>query len=119
MEHNSQASLIDLGYPGTLPVVNEEAIEMALKLGIALDGDIPEQTVFARKKLFLSRFTQRLSDQSIREPIISGGFLKIEVNGKEKNKFDKAHLRKTLVSHSSSERRIDRIRFKQSGNATH
>ena len=33
---NSQANLIDLGYPGTLPVVNEEAIRMALKLGLAL-----------------------------------------------------------------------------------
>ena len=50
---NSQTSLIDLGYPGTLPVINEEAITMAIKLGIALNGNIPERTVFARKNYFL------------------------------------------------------------------
>ena len=50
---NSQASLIDLGYPGTLPVVNEEAIEMALKLGIALDGDIPSKPFLHEKTIFI------------------------------------------------------------------
>ena len=90
---NSQASLIDLGYPGTLPVVNEEAIEMALKLGIALDGDIPEQTVFARKNYFYPDLPKGYQISQFDEPIISGGFLTIEANGKEKNKFDKGSPR--------------------------
>ena len=90
---NSQASLIDLGYPGTLPVVNEEAIEMALKLGIALDGDIPEQTVFARKNYFYPDLPKGYQISQFDEPIISGGFLKIEANGKEKKiNLTRAHL---------------------------
>ena len=56
---NSQTSLIDLGYPGTLPVINEEAITMAIKLGIALNGNIPNEP-FLHEKLFLSRFLKRL-----------------------------------------------------------
>ncbi len=90
---NSQASLIDLGYPGTLPVVNEEAIVMALKLGIALDGDIPEQTVFARKNYFYPDLPKGYQISQFDEPIISGGFLTIEADGKERKiNLTRAHL---------------------------
>ena len=61
-----------------------EAIEMALKLGIALDGDIPEQTVFARKNYFYPDLPKGYQISQFDEPIISGGFLTIEANGKEK-----------------------------------
>ena len=90
---NSQASLIDLGYPGTLPVINDEAIIMALKLGVALDGDIPKQTVFARKNYFYPDLPKGYQISQFDKPIISGGFLTIQAGGKERKiNLTRAHL---------------------------
>ena len=90
---NSQTSLIDLGYPGTLPVINEEAITMAIKLGIALNGNIPEQTVFARKNYFYPDLPKGYQISQFDEPIISGGFLLIETGDQEKKiNLTRAHL---------------------------
>ena len=49
---NTQACAVDLGLPGVLPVVNEQAILMAIKFGLAINADIPERSVFARKNYF-------------------------------------------------------------------
>ena len=46
---NTQASLLDLGYPGTLPVLNAAAVRMAIKFGLATGCDISRRSVFARK----------------------------------------------------------------------
>lgn len=81
---NSQANLIDLGYPGTLPVVNEEAIRMALKLGLALKGKIPNQTTFSRKNYFYPDLPKGYQISQFNEPIISGGSLTIETKNEEK-----------------------------------
>mgnify|MGYP001298942587 CR=1 FL=1 len=90
---NSQTSLIDLGYPGTLPVINEEAITMAIKLGIALNGNIPEQTVFARKNYFYPDLPKGYQISQFDKPIISGGFLLIETGDQEKKiNLTRAHL---------------------------
>ena len=45
---NSQACLVDLGYPGVLPVLNEQAGRMAIKFGLATDCEISRRAVFAR-----------------------------------------------------------------------
>src|SRR4029077_3356074 len=49
---DSQANLVDLGYPGVLPVLNGEAVRMAVKLGLALNARIASYSVFARKNYF-------------------------------------------------------------------
>jgi len=49
---NTQASLVDLGMPGTLPVLNKKAVEMAIRLGVAIDAEIAPLSVFARKNYF-------------------------------------------------------------------
>ena len=49
---NSQASLVDLGYPGVLPVLNGEAVRMAVKFGLATGCEIARRSVFARKNYF-------------------------------------------------------------------
>src|SRR3954454_12305589 len=49
---NVQANLVDLGYPGVLPVLNGEAVRMAVKLGLALSATIAPRSVFARKNYF-------------------------------------------------------------------
>ncbi len=51
-EPNEQACIIDLGYPGVLPVLNEEAVRMAIKFGLAVDAHIATRSIFARKNYF-------------------------------------------------------------------
>ena len=51
-EPNTQASLVDLGMPGVLPVLNKEAVRMAVKFGLAVDAEIGQHNVFARKNYF-------------------------------------------------------------------
>ena len=51
-EHNTQASLVDLGMPGVLPVLNQEAVRMACMFGLAIDAEIGKRNVFARKNYF-------------------------------------------------------------------
>ena len=54
---NTQACNIDLAMPGVLPVLNEEVLRMAVKLGKALNAEINSPTSFAKKELLLSRFS--------------------------------------------------------------
>ena len=51
-EPNTQACLVDLGYPGVLPVLNEQAVAMAVKFGVAIGAEITRRSVFARKNYF-------------------------------------------------------------------
>ena len=48
-EPNTQADAVTLGLPGVLPVLNQQAVKMAVKFGIAVDAKIAERCVFARK----------------------------------------------------------------------
>ena len=57
---NAQANLVDLGYPGVLPVLNAEAVRMAVKFGLAIGARIAPQSVFARKNFTSSTCTGRL-----------------------------------------------------------
>ena len=49
---NSQANLVDLAYPGVLPVLNREAVRMAVKFGLAIGAQVAPRSVFARKNYF-------------------------------------------------------------------
>lgn len=51
-EPNSQASLVDLAMPGTLPVLNREAVRKAVKFGLAINAEIGKRSVFERKNYF-------------------------------------------------------------------
>ena len=51
-EPNAQANLVDLGYPGMLPVLNGEAVRMAARFGLAVGGRVARRSVFARKNYF-------------------------------------------------------------------
>ena len=48
---NVQANLVDLGYPGVLPVLNREAVRMAVMLGLAVGARVARRSIFARKKI--------------------------------------------------------------------
>ena len=51
-EPNTQASLIDLGMPGVLPVLNKGAVRNAIKFGLGINAALSRTSVFARKKYF-------------------------------------------------------------------
>ncbi|XQE66479.1 Asp-tRNA(Asn)/Glu-tRNA(Gln) amidotransferase subunit GatB [Pseudomonas sp. P3C3] len=76
-EPNTQASLIDLGMPGTLPVLNAEAVRMACKFGLAIDAHIAPQNVFARKNYFYPDLPKGYQTSQMDHPIVGKGHLDI------------------------------------------
>ncbi len=74
---NSQANLVDLGYPGVLPVLNGEAVRMAVKLGLALNARIATHSVFARKNYFYPDLPKGYQISQYELPIVAAGALDI------------------------------------------
>jgi aspartyl-tRNA(Asn)/glutamyl-tRNA(Gln) amidotransferase subunit B len=74
---NTQANLVDLGYPGVLPVLNAEAVRMAVKLGLALGARVAERSVFARKNYFYPDLPKGYQISQYELPIVSEGMLEI------------------------------------------
>ena len=70
---NSQASLVDLGYPGVLPVLNAEAITMAVRFGLATNCEIARRSVFARKNYFYPDLPKGYQISQYELPIVHGG----------------------------------------------
>ncbi len=76
-EPNTQASVIDLGFPGVLPVLNEEAVRMAVKFGLAIDAEIGEKSVFARKNYFYPDLPKGYQISQFELPIVGKGHIEI------------------------------------------
>jgi len=74
---NSQASLIDLGYPGVLPVLNADAVAMAIKFGLATSCEIAHRSVFARKNYFYPDLPKGYQISQYELPIVHGGKLDV------------------------------------------
>jgi aspartyl-tRNA(Asn)/glutamyl-tRNA(Gln) amidotransferase subunit B len=74
---NSQASLVDLGYPGVLPVVNEQAVAMAVKFGLATDCQIARRSIFARKNYFYPDLPKGYQISQYELPIVHGGRIEV------------------------------------------
>src|SRR5690606_35966412 len=91
---NTQASLVDLGYPGTLPVLNREAVVMAIKFGLATGCEIARRSVFARKNYFYPDLPKGYQISQYELPIVHGGKLEIELpDGTRKTiRIVRAHL---------------------------
>ena len=70
---NSQASLVDLGYPGVLPVLNGDAVTMAVKFGLATGCTIAQRSVFARKNYFYPDLPKGYQISQYELPIVHGG----------------------------------------------
>jgi aspartyl-tRNA(Asn)/glutamyl-tRNA(Gln) amidotransferase subunit B len=70
---NSQASLVDLGYPGVLPVLNREAVGMAVKFGLATGCKIARRSVFARKNYFYPDLPKGYQISQYELPVVHGG----------------------------------------------
>ena len=94
IEQNTQASLIDLGYPGVLPVLNREAVVMAIKFGLAVNAQIAERSIFARKNYFYPDLPKGYQISQYELPIVFNGSLEIQdQNGSQKRiGITRAHL---------------------------
>ncbi|MFC4023335.1 Asp-tRNA(Asn)/Glu-tRNA(Gln) amidotransferase subunit GatB [Oceanobacillus longus] len=81
---NTNINPIDLGYPGTLPVLNEEAVNFAMKAAMALNCEIATNTKFDRKNYFYPDNPKAYQISQFDQPIGENGWIEIEVNGKKK-----------------------------------
>jgi aspartyl-tRNA(Asn)/glutamyl-tRNA(Gln) amidotransferase subunit B len=91
---NTQADLVDLGYPGVLPVLNAEAVRMAVKLGLAINARIAPLSVFARKNYFYPDLPKGYQISQYELPIVAQGSLEIVLeDGRTKRiGITRAHL---------------------------
>lgn len=93
-EPNSQASIIDLAMPGTLPVLNKQALEMAIQFGLAVHSKIPTTTTFDRKNYFYPDLPKGYQTTQMDAPIVGRGYLDIDLEkgGKKRIAIHHAHL---------------------------
>jgi aspartyl-tRNA(Asn)/glutamyl-tRNA(Gln) amidotransferase subunit B len=91
---NTQACLVDLGYPGVLPVLNKEVVRMACKFGLAVNAAIAERSVFARKNYFYPDLPKGYQISQYELPIVGEGELMIkDDDGNDKRiGITRAHL---------------------------
>jgi aspartyl-tRNA(Asn)/glutamyl-tRNA(Gln) amidotransferase subunit B len=80
-EPNTQACAVDLGLPGVLPVLNAEAVRMAVIFGMAIEAHIAPYSVFARKNYFYPDLPKGYQISQMELPIVGVGHLDIEVDG--------------------------------------
>jgi aspartyl-tRNA(Asn)/glutamyl-tRNA(Gln) amidotransferase subunit B len=91
---NTQACAIDLALPGTLPLLNRAAVEMAIRFGLAVDAEINPVSVFERKNYFYPDLPKGYQTTQLAHPIVGPGHLDIELaDGREKRiRIHHAHL---------------------------
>jgi aspartyl-tRNA(Asn)/glutamyl-tRNA(Gln) amidotransferase subunit B len=76
-EPNTQANLVDLGYPGVLPVLNAEAVRMAVRFGLATGAKIARRSIFARKNYFYPDLPKGYQISQYERPVVEDGSLDI------------------------------------------
>ena len=78
---NTQACAVDLGFPGVLPVLNAEVVQMAIKFGVAINAEITPKSVFARKNYFYPDLPKGYQISQFELPIVGKG--KLSINPEE------------------------------------
>ena len=92
-EPNTNTNVIDLGYPGVLPVVNKRAVEWGMKAAMALNMTVARESKFDRKNYFYPDNPKAYQISQFDQPIGENGWIDIEVNGKTKRiGITRAHL---------------------------
>ena len=92
-DQNTQACAIDLGMPGVLPVLNEQAVKMAIKFGLAIGANISDNSIFARKNYFYPDLPKGYQISQYETPIVEGGSIDIMVDKNIKTiNITRAHL---------------------------
>jgi len=92
-EPNSQASAVDIALPGVLPVLNAQAVELAVRFGLAVGAGINRKSIFARKNYFYPDLPKGYQISQYEVPVVQGGMLKILLPEGEKTvRITRAHL---------------------------
>ncbi|MBV6422776.1 MAG: Aspartyl/glutamyl-tRNA(Asn/Gln) amidotransferase subunit B [Steroidobacteraceae bacterium] len=91
---NAQANLVDLGYPGVLPVLNGEAVRMAVSFGLAVGAHVAPRSVFARKNYFYPDLPKGYQVSQYELPVVGHGHLDIVLDDGTKKRIGitRAHL---------------------------
>ena len=92
-EPNTNTNIIDWGYPGVLPVMNESAVEFGMKAALALNCQVAKNMHFDRKNYFYPDNPKAYQISQFDEPIGHDGWIEIEVAGKKKKiRIERVHL---------------------------
>ena len=93
-EPNTQANLVDLGYPGVLPVLNGTAVRMAVRFGLATGAKIARRSIFARKNYFYPDLPKGYQISQYERPVVEDGSLEIvlEDGTRKQIGITRAHL---------------------------
>ncbi len=78
-EPNTQADEVDVALPGTLPVLNREAVRLAIRFGLAIEAEIARHSVFARKNYFYPDLPKGYQISQYEEPIVGNGRVRVRV----------------------------------------
>ena len=91
---NTQACAVDLGFPGVLPVLNKEAVRMALRFGLAVNATINKHSIFARKNYFYPDLPKGYQISQFEIPIVGNGAIDIPLDNGEMKMvgITRAHL---------------------------
>lgn len=93
-EPNTQACAIDLGFPGVLPVLNEEVVRMAIRLGLGINAEIASRSVFSRKNYFYPDLPKGYQISQFELPVVGKGYLDITLDDGSVKRINitRAHL---------------------------
>lgn len=88
-EPNTHACYIDLALPGALPVLNKNAVEKAMRFGLAIGAEVAEKSVFDRKNYFYPDLPKGYQISQFELPIVKGGQLTFMVQPKDGEPYEK------------------------------
>ena len=115
-EPNSNVCSICLGMPGTLPVLNKRALELAIKTGLALDCEIATFSKFDRKNYFYPDLPKAYQISQYDLPVCKNGYLNIHVQGQEKQvRINRIHMEEDAGKLVHSNRGGSLVDFNRSG----
>lgn len=91
-EPNTQACAVDLALPGVLPVLNKQAVECAIRFGLAIDAEVARKSVFARKNYFYPDLPKGYQISQMDLPVVVGGQITVQVGQGDKAYEKIVHL---------------------------
>jgi aspartyl-tRNA(Asn)/glutamyl-tRNA(Gln) amidotransferase subunit B len=117
LEPNTQVSPVSLGHPGTLPVMNREAIRLAIRLGLACNCDIVQNNYFARKNYFYPDLPKGYQISQHTTPICKNGFLTIQADGESRKiRINRIHIEEDAgKSLHDEDEQFTRLDFNRAG----
>jgi aspartyl-tRNA(Asn)/glutamyl-tRNA(Gln) amidotransferase subunit B len=90
---NTQASAVDIALPGVLPVLNRDAVEKAMRFGLAVGGKVNQRSIFARKNYFYPDLPKNYQISQYEIPVVEGGAVEILIgNAPKVVRLTRAHL---------------------------